>query len=47
MVINCLLLLEQWWQANAAGRLLSSSQQAPLALCHEYLSCLHLALSFV
>lgn len=47
MVVNCLLLPEQWWQANAAGRLLSSSQQAPPALCPEYLACLHLALSFV
>lgn len=47
-MVNCWVLLpEQWWQADAAGRLLSSSQQAATALWPEYLASLHLALSFV
>lgn len=47
-MVNCWVLLpEQWWQTDAAGRLLSSSQQAPTALWPEYLASLHLALSFV
>lgn len=47
-MVNCWVLLpEQWWQADAVGRLLSSSQQAATALWPEYLASLHLALSFV